>query len=63
MRSVLFSIGSKQGTTECVDIVFANDTLSEELECFSLSLNSGFATNIEAPMTFVPVCIEDDDCM
>ena len=48
---MLFAVGSSQGTTGCVDIVLADDNVTEGLECFSFSLND----------MFVPVCIEDDD--
>ena len=58
---MLFAVGSSQGTTGCIDIVVANNTVSEGLECFSLSLNNVAVSNVEVPLRFVPVCIKDDD--
>lgn len=50
--TVLFAIGSSEGSTQCVDIVFADDDLTERLECFSVGFSNGL---------FGPVCIEDND--
>lgn len=50
--SVLFAVGSSEGSRECLDIVFADDDQTEGLECFTLGFDNGL---------FVPVCIEDND--
>ena len=52
MAEVLFTVGASEGSTECLDIVIADDDQTEGLECFTLSFDNGI---------FVPVCIEDND--
>lgn len=44
-------MGAREGSTECLDIVIADDGLVEGLECFTFNVDN-FS---------VPVCIEDND--
>lgn len=52
MTEVLFAVGASEGSTQCLDIIIAEDDQTEGLECFSLGFDNGI---------FVPVCIEDND--
>lgn len=50
---ISFAAGATQGTTECLNITFIEDNLTEQLECFMVGVASNFL--------LIPVCIEDNN--